>query len=731
MKKIMMSLLIASAFAFGLTACRTTDTSVKNPADEQNEVVQKELTDPRGKTLEDTSTGETNPQIIETTYETKDVVIADIVPTEVGYALDPTGETDSTAGLQKALYDCYDAGGGTVYLPAGNYAISDTVYIPPYVTLRGDWQDPDEGTEYGTIISVWMESEDTEGAGAFKLGACGGAVGLTVYYPLQSLDCIMPYPYTFFVDGSGPNRRVSTVSNVTIINGYRGIGTPAATSHESLQIDNVKGTYLYCGLYAANSSEVGTVRDFYVSNKYWKEASADCMNAISASAIDDYTKKYTTGMLLGDLEWTVFNNIYIDGCSIGLHLVPGERIEFAGTFYDMSITNCKQGVVVDGLDSRWGGEIARSYIEGGLIHNAEGKLKLCDVEIVGEIKEKTEGNIVIDDETDLSTDPMDYDRTYTKPTSNLVIADIPNGLYTDAGPDLQAAIDKVATQGGGVVYVPGGTYRFKTPVTVPAGVELRGTSSVMTRDLNSLSNGTIFLCLYGDDATSKPEDQAFITLDGKNAGINGIRIVYAENSPKNDDLNTTYAIRGKATGVYAVNCMIIASAYGIDFSNCDNHYIDGIVSCCYYNTFRVGGNNGVITRGLHNPAILVRTSTMGLVDWLLERDMATELTNPILRSECEHIIVEDATNELIWSTFAYAVKTAVVNLNSENTYINNIGNDNIGTSTPQIYVDGGSLRGTNIQRYNGFSYELVSGKIELFNRIAINEVGEKTLIKEK
>ena len=72
-----------------LTSCnKTSDTNGKN----QEEVVeQKKLTDPRGKTLEDTSTGELEPQIVETVYETEDVVIADIIPTEMGYAVDPTG----------------------------------------------------------------------------------------------------------------------------------------------------------------------------------------------------------------------------------------------------------------------------------------------------------------------------------------------------------------------------------------------------------------------------------------------------------------------------------------------------------------------------------------------------------------------------------------------------------------------------------------------------------------
>ncbi len=742
MKKII-AFMCMGAMVLSLAACSGKDsqqpdkdgtkTSENTGGDEDpgKEPEQKELTDPRGKTLESTATGEPKPQLVETVYETKDVVIADYIPTEMGYAVDPTGATDSTAGLQKVLYDCYEAGGGTVYLPAGNYAISDTVYIPPYVTLRGDWQDPDIGTEYGTIVSVWMDSEDTEGEGAFTMGGSAGAVGLTVYYPLQTLDCIMPYPYTFYVDGQGQNYSLPTVRNVTIINGYRGIGTSSLQAHEMLQVENVKGTFLYCGLGAANSADVGTVRNLVINNKYWKEAAADCMNAVSAKKIDAYTREYTTGLRLGDLEWTEFSNISVDGCAIGIHTVPGERIEFAGSMCDITVTNCVQGFVVDGLDSRWGAVLARSHIEGGIVNNTEGKIKLCDVEIVGDVTEKMEGSVMIDEETDLSQREIAYETSYVKPAANMVIADIPNGLFTDAGPDLQTYLDDMAKKGGGVVYIPGGTYRFKSPVSVPAGVELRGSSSVGTRDMYGFCKGTLFLCYYGDDASNGAEDQAFITLAGENAGMNGIRIIYPENGIKDDDISSTYTVRGTASGVYVVNSMISGSAYGIDFRKCDSHYIEGVVTCCYYNAFCLGGTGGIMTKCLQNGTVLTRTGAAGLVDWIEGSELFSLLIDPVLREKCQYIKIEDATDQLVYDSFAYGCKTLIVNVNSENTYLNNIGSDNLESTSPQLYVDGGSIMGVNIMRYNGYSNELVKGSLTLCNRIAIEEVGEKTIEKSK
>lgn len=732
MKKLIMYS-VMGMMILGLTACGGNNNSTENVV--QEEVPKyKELTDPRGKVLESTATGESNPKIVETLYPTTDVVIADYIPTEMGYAVDATGLTDSTEGIQKALYDCYYAGGGTVYLPAGNYAISDTIYIPPFVTLRGDWQDPDSSDfngGYGTIISVWMEAEDEEIAGAFKMGGSAGALGLTVYYPLQSIECIMPYPYTFYVDGIGPNYMLSTIRNVTIINGYRGVGTSSSMPHEQLQIDNVKGTFLYYGMSLANSADVGVVKRFIVNNKYWVEASAECMNAVKKSAIDGYTKKYTTGLRLGDLEWTEFSDVSIDGCKIGIHTVQGERIQFAGSMYDVTITNCEQGIVTDGMDERWGTVLASSYIEGGIVSNKDGKIKLCDVEVVGGITGKKADSVIADEESQLGAYEINYERTYVKPASRLLVAELADGLYTDAGPDLQNAVDQMAADGGGVVYIPAGVYRFKTPIVVPEGVEVRGCSSVATRGQRISNNGTIFYCYYGDDASNGPDDEAFITLAGKNSGVNGIQIIYPENSPKTDDINTTYTIRGKASGVYVVNTMIAASAYGVDFRKCDNHYIEGVMTTCYDNAFYLGGKGGVITGSLQNGTVLVRTSATGLVNWVVEDEMFATLTDPILRKQCRYIQVEDASEQLIYNTFAYGVKTFVVNTNSENTRVINIGTDNLEDDSPQIQVAGGSLTGINIMRYNGYSNDLIEGTLELYNRIAINDVGEKTFIKSK
>jgi hypothetical protein len=92
----------------------------------------------------------------EVKYYEKDIVVANIIATDAPYNADPTGKTDATAAIQQALYDVDGKGGGVVYLPAGDYLITHTLFVPSGCVLQGDWQDPDEvepgKAEYGTVI---------------------------------------------------------------------------------------------------------------------------------------------------------------------------------------------------------------------------------------------------------------------------------------------------------------------------------------------------------------------------------------------------------------------------------------------------------------------------------------------------------------------------------------------------------------------------------------------------
>ncbi len=692
----------------------------------------------------------TPPCIVPTVYETEDIVIADIIATEAPYFADPTGEIDSTDAIRRALDDCFAAGGGTVYLPVGVYRITESIQIPPFVTLRGDWQDPDAGTEYGTVIKACVPSSEETETGLFVLGGSGGVVGLTVFYPEQGVGAdAKPYPFTFYTNGIGRNYMLSTIKNVTVLNGYRGIGaclTEGGSAHEQLTVENFKGTFLKCGAEVYNQADVGTWQGVTVSTKYWKELPSDSwMTTPGDEEIDSYIGANATGLILGDLEWTEFKDLRIDGCRVGLHIVKGKRIEFAGSLYDISVTDCQEGLRIDSIDERWGMVIADGVIEGSVTNNTLGLLRMTDVEITGDIIGVSDDvtletkvypqdaldcpHIELNNDCDFDGLTTDRARTYVKPADKLYVWDGAKDGTADISGELQRLLDE-AGKTGGVVYLPAGMYRLDAPVSVPRGVELRGASSVPTRDQGGLSLGTILIAYYGDDEDASETDPALITLAGDNAGLNGIRIAYPENGPYDDDLGSTYTVRGTAKGVYMTNCAIIASANGVDFSGCDEHFIKKVTTCCYSNTFLLGGKNGYVSGCLQNATVIVRHGNGFYENWLEEGNVFTDLFNPVLRIECDYMIVDGAENQTVMNTFAYGVATFLTNRNSENTLLVNVGSDNLGDGSPQIIADSGSLTGINVMRWNGVSFEHYDGSLKLFNRLTIGNKAEKALIEE-
>lgn len=680
--------------------------------------------EPLNQPLVDTSTGEISPRLVTASYS-EEPIVADIVPTQDGYLVRGDGAVDCTAGIQKALNHCEAAGGGTVYLPAGEYMITGSLTIPPRVALVGDWNDPDtmQSNNYGTVILANVPSKDTNEGGLFHLGGSGGVVGLTVYYPNQSLTAVKPYPAVFYTDGRGGNYMLSTVKNCTVINGYRGIGacchTVNTNAHEQLTIENLKGTFLYTAAEVYNQADVGTWENVVVSGRYWANAKGRFMHSVDANAVNAYTDANTVGMMLGDLEWTEFSGLTIEHCNIGLKIVKGQRIQFAGSLFNISITDCSAGILVEDLDPRWGMLIANSVVDNGIQNGTKGLVKMVNVTTTGK---SSSGTVELKEESQIETVALPK-VTIHKPQSHLTVANLPKDGKTDVSAALQGLLNEMPSSGG-ILYLPDGAYRLDQPITVPAGVQLRGNAAVATRGFDGNGKGTVILAYYGDDLDEDQDpltEKALITLNGDNAGLYGIRITYAKNGPHNKNLKTTYAVRGKGKGVYAENLTITAAGYGIDFRKCDNHVIKRVMTCCYYNTFLVGGNNGVITGCLQNGTMIDRCGDPELKHWLVDNeDIFTLLFNPILRESAKYIIADKGNNQTIYNTFVYGCNTMITINGAEKLLAVNVGSDNLGISGSQFDMKKGSATGINAMRYNGRSYRNSGGQLGLYNRLAID-----------
>ncbi len=683
------------------------------------------ITKPSDEPIVDTSDWDIFPRLMEPKYATYEVV-ADIVPPLDGFIVRGDGAVDCTAGIQKALNRCERAGGGTVYLPAGNYMITGSLKIPPRVTLMGDWRDPDtEGEGYGTVMIANVPSVDDKESGLFTLSGSSGVVGLTIVYPNQSLERIKPYPAVFYTNGQGANYMLSTVKNCTVINGYRGIGacchTVNTNAHEQLTVENVKGTFLYTAAEIYNQADVGTWENVVVSGRYWADAKGLPVEPVERDALNVYTTNNTVGMMLGDLEWTEFSGLTVEHCNIGLKIVKGQRIQFAGSLYNLSLNHCAIGILVEDLDPRWGMLVANSRVDNGIQNMTGGVVKTMNVKLEGNGCLGSVETATVEEVKNLTLPQV----AYTRPASYMKIADLPDDGKTDVSGALQEILNSMS---GGIVYLPAGTYRLDNPIVVPAGVQLRGSSSVATRGWGGNGKGTVILSYYADNLSPSRDPlvhNALITLNGDNAGLYGIRITYPRNSPYDENLKTSYAVRGKGSGVYVENCTITAAGYGIDFRGCDNHIIKKVTTCCYYNTFLVGGKKGVITGCLQNGTVIARCGDPYLENWLSEGDIFTKLFDPILRQNAKYIVVENAQNQTIYNTFVYGCHTMITADKVTDLLALNIGCDNIGGSGYQMHLISGTATVVNGMRYNGNSYKKDSGTLSLYNRLTINDKTEK------
>lgn len=415
-----------------------------------------------------------HPKLISTRYPTDDPVVADFDVRDHG--ADAGGRTDATAAVQAALYDCQDAGGGTVWMGAGTYRISTTVEIPPFCSLRGDRRDPDHGSgSYGTVISADLPP-GADGPVLFRVGGSASVQGLTTYYPRQSATDPVPYNYTFEIPGRAwqgdQNYMMSSVAHVTMLDSYRGVGVSTLASdrgepavqgqvHESATLQDIKGTALSNGATAFNGADVGTWDQITFANSYWAGAPS-AFRPPKRSVLDRWTRANGTGLVLGDLEWDQFSAISLSDYRTGIQVVKGQRAAFVGAFLQSTVVRTDVALQVDDIDTRWGMTLGASTLQGSVasIRNASGGyVKVTDTTLDG----PTSGTVL-----ELAgTVPRHHEPAAPPQPKRRVLyvaAGAPHGVgyqAADATAALQQVLDRAGAQGGGIVYLPAGWYRVE------------------------------------------------------------------------------------------------------------------------------------------------------------------------------------------------------------------------------------------------------------------------------
>lgn len=686
------------------------------------------------------NTNKETPYLVKTVYETLDSVVAAADVTN--YGADPTGKEDSSDAFRQALRDVGNAGGGTVWVPAGKYTISKSLNVPAMVTLRGDWNDPDAkdfNGEYGTILVANVSSSTSQNSGLIQMAECSGVEGITIYYPEQDITNVKAYAPTFYLAG---DIKLRTIKNVTFINSYTGIYV--GSINESTILRNVKGTCLQKGIELHSVGDVGVFDDVTFSPKYWANAGSDLKKA-DRDAIVEYCKENkSSGFLMHDLEQQQFSRITVEGYEYGIFFsAQPTRFMASGPMYQVNISDCSYGIYAEGgtyesptkyafiqcpvltsLDWRCGYLISDSNISGTeySIYNGcpevinpqgvpcQAYIHLAGVKLTGAIY----GNVSYTangKDLDLSANDMQDDRR-TKTTGTAFEA-LKDGASEK---DIQAALDKVGKAGGGVVYLAAGNYDIATGLTVPKNTEIVGAAASAQRVPDK---GTVLWCKQQGKSTEQRDAKALVTLAGDNSGVSGLYFMYDSNIYAIDKgeavLYYPFTVSGQGKGVWAVDCCIAGSSHGINFNNCDDHVIDSLYSCCINSHIEVSGNNGMVRNCLANATVIYRTNGVIVANELAaHQNYFEKLGKPY----SDYITVGSGKGQQLYNNFMFGGKRLVYVNGGTDVNGVNLGSDNMGNYV--IEMNTGSAIFSNVIITSVQTFNNIAGKLYIYNPLYNN-----------
>jgi len=410
-------------------------------------------------------------------FPSDDYAVVSAIVTDAAYGAVPDGLTDCTEPIQHALDAVSALGGGVVFLPSGRYLCSGSLRVPAAVTLRGDWKRPSLPPYLAVDGSILMP---TGGRGdpyatPFMSFQCGSCIrNLTIWYPDQSANSIAAYPWTIATDTSS---RIDnfTVENVTLVNPYQAIRFGPQNNLIGL-LRNVYGTPLKTGVSIDFATDTSRFSNIGFSPQYWM----CCRLGVpqSAASIKRYLSVNGTGLLIGRDDGQCLYNIDIEGYAVGIR--GGVHASLNG----VRIASCGIAVEID---------------EIGVWKPAE-KLTL-----------RSRAKLALPPDPRAAR-PLLFDVTQFGAT-----ADGLSESPSDNTPAFQHALDAAGRSGGGEVYVPAGAYRFNSSLTIPSGVELRGSFDAQH---HTMSKGSLLLPVGG---RGRDDGDAFLNLM-TGSGVRGLNV---------------------------------------------------------------------------------------------------------------------------------------------------------------------------------------------------------------
>lgn len=177
------------------------------------------------------------------------------------------GVTDDTAAINNALSAAGAAGGGIVYLPPGQYRITNVLNVPGGVWFHGVGFVPNEGAIPTGSVLFGANS----GASMVRMNGRGAHISDIAFRQTQNLSAPTAYPPAISVASND-----ATVERVFLYNVYDGIFMIPGAGLGRLVVRHVTGQPLHFGIRVNGATDVVKVTDVhfwpYAGNSPWAQA---------------------------------------------------------------------------------------------------------------------------------------------------------------------------------------------------------------------------------------------------------------------------------------------------------------------------------------------------------------------------------------------------------------------------------------------------------------------------
>jgi outer membrane murein-binding lipoprotein Lpp len=216
-------------------------------------------------------------------------------------------KSDDTAAFQRAIDAAHADGGGTVFVPRGNYLIASHITVKKFVSLKGIWEAPPAYAQMqGTTLLATNDEHGLQGTPFITLTENNTLAGLVIFYPNQSKEDPKPYPWT--VRGAGGDN--CTIKDCLFVNPWAAVdfGTNPCGRH---LIDGLYMQSLYRGIFIDRCFDVGRINNVHIW-PFWTEG------------LMKWTEQNGTAFILGRTDWEYISNCFCISYKVGYHFVANK-----------------------------------------------------------------------------------------------------------------------------------------------------------------------------------------------------------------------------------------------------------------------------------------------------------------------------------------------------------------------------------------------------------------------